>query len=89
MLIFVVLPIMSVYKLPHGQFAYSGHVINTEMHWRALQAVHIYVRQHHHEGQLSVEELRAMVGHEGEAFPNHVLHYTISLHGTRQYWFKQ
>ena len=23
-----VLPIISVYKLPHGQFAYSGHVIN-------------------------------------------------------------
>ena len=30
-----------------------------------------------------------MVGHEGEAFPNLVLHYAASLHGTRQYWFKQ
>ena len=28
MLISSVLPIMSLYKLPHGQYAYSGHVIN-------------------------------------------------------------
>ena len=28
MLISAVLPIMSLYKLPHGQHAYSGHVIN-------------------------------------------------------------
>ena len=28
MLISAVLPIMSLYKLPHGQYAYSGHVIN-------------------------------------------------------------
>ena len=28
MLISVVLPIMSLYQLPHGQFAYNGHVIN-------------------------------------------------------------
>ena len=28
MLISAVLPIMSLYKLPHEQYAYSGHVIN-------------------------------------------------------------
>ena len=28
MLISAVLPIMSLYKLPYGQYAYSGHVIN-------------------------------------------------------------
>ena len=28
MLISAVLPIMSLYKLPHGQYVYSGHVIN-------------------------------------------------------------
>ena len=28
MLISRVLPIMSLYRLPHGQYAYSGHVIN-------------------------------------------------------------
>ena len=28
MLISAVLPIMSIYHLPHGQYAYSGHVIN-------------------------------------------------------------
>ena len=28
MLISAVLPVMSIYKLPHGQYGYSGHVIN-------------------------------------------------------------
>ena len=28
MLISGVLPIMSLYRLPHGQYGYSGHVIN-------------------------------------------------------------
>ena len=28
MLISAVLPIMSIYRLPHGQYGYSGHVIN-------------------------------------------------------------
>ena len=58
------------------------------MRWRALQAGQIYVCQHPHDARLSVEELRNMVGHEGEAFSNHVLHYAASLRGTRQYWFK-
>ena len=30
-----------------------------------------------------------MVGSDGELFSNCVLHYATSLHGTRQYWFKQ
>ena len=49
----------------------------------------IYVRQHPHDARLSVEKLRDMVSCEGEAFSNRVLHYAASLHGTRQYWFKQ
>ena len=28
MLISAVMPIMSIYRLPHGQYSYSGHVIN-------------------------------------------------------------
>ena len=28
MLISAVMPIMSIYKLPHGQYGYSGHVVN-------------------------------------------------------------
>ena len=28
MLISAVLPIMSLYKLPHGQYVHSGHIIN-------------------------------------------------------------
>ena len=28
MLISKVLPLMSIYRLPHGQFGYKGHVIN-------------------------------------------------------------
>ena len=30
-----------------------------------------------------------MVGREGEAFSNRVLHYAASLRGTKQYWFRQ
>ena len=28
MLVSAVMPIMSIYRLPHGQYGYSGHVIN-------------------------------------------------------------
>ena len=28
MLISRIMPIMSIYRLPHGQFGYSGHVLN-------------------------------------------------------------
>ena len=71
----------------HPRFRYFA--LNTEMRWRALQAGRIYIRQHPHDAQLSVEELRDMVGREGEVFSNRVMHYATSLRGTRQYWFKQ
>ena len=71
----------------HPRFRYFA--LNTEMRWHALQASRIYIRQHPHDAQLPVNELKEMVGCEGEAFSNHVLHYATSLRGTRQYWFKQ
>lgn len=45
------------------------------MHWRALQAGRTYIKQHPGDAQLTVDELRHMVGREGEAFSNRVLHY--------------
>ena len=59
---------------------FCDFALNTEMHWRALQAGRIYVCQHSHYARLSVEELRDMVGCEG-AFSNRVL-YAASLCGT-------
>lgn len=56
----------------HPRFRYFA--LNTEMRWRALQVRNIYVRQHMHDAQITVEELRDMVGSEGEAFSNWVLH---------------
>ena len=71
----------------HPRFRYFA--LNTEMRWRALQAGRVYVHQHPNDARLSVDELRDMVGREGEAFSNRVLHYASSIRGTRQYWFKQ
>ena len=71
----------------HPRFRFFA--LNTEMRWRALQAGRIYIRQHPGDAQLTVDELRDMVGREGEAFSNRVLHYAASLRGTRQYWFRQ
>ena len=71
----------------HPRFRYFA--LNTVMRHRALQAGRIYVRQHPHDNHLSVDELRDMVGREGDAFSNRVLHFASSLHGTRQYWYKQ
>ena len=28
MLVSAIMPVMSIYRLPHGQYGYSGHVIN-------------------------------------------------------------
>lgn len=42
-----------------------------------------------YDAQLSLDELRDMVGRQGEAFSNRVLHYASSLRGTRQYWYRQ
>jgi len=71
----------------HPRFRYFA--LNTEMRWRALQNGRIYIRQHPHDAQLSVEELQQMIGSDGESFSNRVLHYATSLRGTRQYWFQQ
>ena len=80
-------------KYKDGRFArhprFRFFALNTEMRWRALQSGRIYVQQHPGDAQLTVDELRDMVGREGEAFSNRVLHYASSLRGTRQYWFKQ
>ena len=56
----------------HPRFRFFA--LNTEMHWHALQTGRIYVRQHPGDAQLSLGELRDMVGREGEAFSNRVLH---------------
>ena len=71
----------------HPRFRYFA--LNTTMRWRALQAGRIFVNQHPNDARLSLDELRDMVGREGEAFSNRVLHYGTSLRGTSQYWFKQ
>lgn len=80
-------------KYDDGRFArhprFRFFALNTEMQWRALQAGRIYTKQHPGDAQLTVDELRDMVGREGEALSNRVLHYASSLRGTRQYWFKQ
>ena len=59
------------------------------MRWCALQAGRIYIRQHPNDARLSVQELRDMVGQEGEAFSKRVQHFATSLRGTNAYWFKQ
>ena len=41
------------------------------------------------DAQLSLDELRDMVGRQGEAFSNRVLHYASSLRGTKHYWYRQ
>ena len=62
----------------HCRFRYFA--LNTEMRWRALQTGRIYVRQNPEDDHfLTIEDLRDMVGREGENFSNHVLHYTASL----------
>ena len=71
----------------HPRFRFFA--LNTEMRWRALQTGRVYVRQHPGDAQLSLDELRDMVGRQGEAFSNRVLHYASSLRGTKQYWFRQ
>ena len=46
----------------------------------------VYIKQH---PQLSLDELRDMVGRQGDAFSKRVVHYASSLRGTKQYWFRQ
>ena len=80
-------------KYDDGRFAkhprFRFFALNTEMRRRALQAGRIYVQQNPGDAQLTVDDLRDMVGRGGEAFSNRVLRYATSLRGTRQYWFKQ
>ena len=53
------------------------------------QTGRVYVKQHPGDSHLSLDELRDMVGRQGETFSNHVLHYASSLRGTKQYWYQQ
>ena len=71
----------------HCRFRYFA--LNTEMRWRALQTGRVYVRQNPEDAHLSIEDLRDMIGRQGENFANRVLHYASSLRGTKQYWFQQ
>ena len=71
----------------HPRFRYFA--LNTEMRWRALQTGRVYIKQHPKDARLSLDELRDMVGHEGDQLSSRVLHYASSLRGTRQYWFQQ
>ena len=71
----------------HPRFRFFA--LNTKMQHRALQTGRVYIRQHPGDGQLSLDELRDMVGRQGEAFSSRVLHYASSLHGTKQYWQRQ
>ena len=54
----------------HPRFRFFA--LNTEMRWRALQTGRVYVKQHPGDAQLSLDELRDMVGTERETFSNHV-----------------
>ena len=71
----------------HPRFRFFA--LNTEMRHRALQTGRVYIRQHPGDGRLSLDELRDMVGRQGEAFSSRVLHYASSLRGTKQYWQRQ
>ena len=71
----------------HPRFRYFA--LNTEMRHRALQNGRVYIRQHPGDAQLSLDELRDMVGRQGEAFSSRVLHLASSLRGTKQYWKRQ
>ena len=75
-------------KYDDGRFArhprFRFFALNTEMRHRAIQTGRVYIRQHPGDGQLSLDELRDMVGRQGEAFSSRVLHYASSLRGTKQ-----
>ena len=55
----------------HPRFRFFA--LNTEMRWHALQTGRVYVKQHPGDAQLSLDELRDMVGRrEGQTFFNRV-----------------
>ena len=45
------------------------------------------MKQRPGDAQLSLDELRDMVGRQGATFSSRVLHYASSLRGTKQYWY--
>ena len=51
---------------------------NTEMRWRALQTGRVYVKQHPGDAQLSLDELRVMVGRGTD-------HLQLCVHSIREY----
>ena len=71
----------------HPRFRYFA--LNTEMRWRALQVGRIYIKQHPYDAQLSVQDLKEMVGQQGERFSKQVIHFGNTLRGTSAYWFRQ
>ena len=71
----------------HPRFRYFA--LNTEMRWRALQTGRVYINQHPDYARLTLDDLRDMVGHEGEFFTHRVMHFPSSLRGTSHFWFKQ
>ena len=80
-------------KYDEGRFArrpqFHFFALNTEMSWRGNETGRIYIRQNPVEAHLTVDDLRDMIGREGEVFANKVTHYGASLRGTKQYWFRQ
>ena len=54
----------------HPRFCFF--TLNTDMRWRALQTGRVYVKHHPGDAQLSLDELRDMVGREGLTFSNRV-----------------
>ena len=71
----------------HPRFRYF--VLNTLMRHHALQTGRIHVRENPHDGHLTIDELRDMVGHGSDRLSNRVLHFGATLRGTRQFWQKQ
>ena len=57
----------------HLRFRYFA--LNTQMRHRALQTGRIYVRQNPHNGHLSVDELKEMVGQDNDTFSSRVFHF--------------
>ncbi|XP_011404395.1 PREDICTED: uncharacterized protein LOC105313003 [Amphimedon queenslandica] len=80
-------------KYDNGRFAkhprFRFLALNTEMRWRANETGQIYIRQHSGEAHLTIDDLRDMIGREGESFSNKVVYYGASLRGTRLYWFRE
>ena len=63
----------------HPRFRFFA-ALNTEMRWRALQTGRVYVKEHPGDAQLSLDELRDMVGREGQT-----LILQSCVHSIREY----